>query len=264
MSFSPALAHRQRVLASLSAEQSGLAGFASALPEIDPANPAAAEYRQLLGSLHNDLRALHDIQSIDGKIARKRSMIEAYLPWVEGALAAGADSAGVTGTAVQDEIVATVFVWALDLRMWLLGIEIAGHMLRHGVSLPERYKRDVATLLVDRVSDTAKEAPDTVPLEVARAVFQLTQVRDMPDQARAKLHRAIGLCLAKDAETFDPAAENAVAGGKAALVDAALAALKEALRLDKNVGVKKQIEVLERDAKKLADAAAALASGAQE
>ena len=256
MSFSPALAHRQRVLASIA---SGAALAASTLPEIDDANPAAAEYRQLLASLHNDLRALHDIESIDGKIARKALMITSYLPWVQGAL-----TAGETGQALQDEIVATVFVWSLDLRNWELALALGDHMLRHGVSLPERYKRSVQTLLVDRISDTAKEAPEAVSLDVARAAFVLTQSRDMPDQARAKLHRAIGLALAKDAETFDPTAENAVAGGKAALVDAALGTLKEALRLDKNVGVKKQIEVLEREARKLAEAAGAAASESKE
>lgn len=252
MSFSPALAHRQRTMAALAA---GTALAAAALPEIEDDNPAAAEYRQLLSSLHNDLRTLHDIQSIDAKIARKRSMIETYLPWVTGAVAAGVSTDSDAGKAVQDEIVATMLIWLLDLRDWSNALTVADHMLRHGVSLPERYKRDVATLLVDRIADTAKEAPDAVPIEVARDVFELTRKRDMPDQARAKLHRAIGVSLAKDAETFDPTAENAVAGGKAALVSAALAALKEALRLDKNVGVKKQIEQLEREAKKLAEQA---------
>lgn len=261
MSYSPALAHRQRVLASLAA---GSAAAANALPEIDDANPAAAEYRQLLASLHNDLRALHDIQSVDGKIERKRAMITAYHPWVVGALSAGVATDAGPGTAVQDEIVATMLIWTLDLLDWANAVAIAEHMLRHGVTLPERYKRDVATFLVDRVADTAKATPDAVSLDLACEVLALTADRDMPDQARAKLHRAIGLHLFNDAENFDPSAETALAGGKAALVDAALAALTEALRLDQNVGVKKQIEKLTRDAKKLAEAAGAAASLAQQ
>ena len=168
------------------------------------------------------------------------------------------------GTAVQDEIVATMLVWALDLLDWSNAVAIAEHMLRHGVTLPERYKRDVATFLVDRVADTAKTTPEAVSLDLAREVLALTVDRDMPDQARAKLHRAIGLRLMDDAFNFDPSAETALAGGKAALVDAALAALTEALRLDQNVGVKKQIEQLTRDAKKLAEAAGAAATGSQE
>lgn len=258
---SPFRQHQLQVRAALAA---GTAFAGAALPEIDDANPAAAEYRQLLASLHNDLRALHDIQSVDGKIERKRAMITAYQPWVVGALAAGTATDAGPGTAVQDEIVATMLVWALDLLDWANAVAIAEHMLRHGVTLPERYKRDVATFLVDRVADTAKATPEAVSLDLAREVLALTADRDMPDQARAKLHRAIGLRLMDDAANFDPSAETALAGGKAALVDAALAALTEALRLDQNVGVKKQIEQLTRDAKKLAADAGATASLAQQ
>lgn len=259
--ISPALRHRQAKLAALAA---GTAMASAALPEIDDSNPAAGEYRQLLASLHNDLRALHDIQSVDGKIARKRAMITAYHPWVVGALAAGVETDAGPGTAVQDEIVATMLVWTLDLFDWSNALAIAGHMLRHGVTLPQpRYKRDVATFLVDRVADTAKTDPGAVSLDLAREVLELTAGRDMPDQARAKLHRAIGLRLMDEAAAFDPAAENAAAGGKAALVDAALAALTEAVRLDQNVGVKKQVEQLTRDAKKLFEEAAASRAAAE-
>lgn len=261
MSFSPALAHRQRVLAAIA---TGTATAANALPEIDDANPAAAEYRQLLSSLHNDLRALHDVQSVQEKIARKATLIATYLPWVTGAISAGAATDDGPGSAVQDEIVSTMLVWHLDLCAWSEALLIADHMLRHGVSLPERYKRDVATLLVDRIADTAKEDAAAVPSDVLTAALDLTNGYDMPDQARAKLHRAIGLDLMAQAETFDPAAETAAAGGRPALVSAALTSLRHALKFDQRVGVKKQIEQLEREEKKLAEAANAEAAKAQE
>ena len=249
MAFSPALAHRQRVLAAIAA---GPDAPVAALPEIDPASPAAAEYQQLLASLHNDQRALHDIQSVQEKIERKRTMIDTYLPWVNGALDAGAE-----GRAVQDEIVVTMMIWAFDIQNWELALDLAQHVLTHGLALPERYKRTAATLIAEEIADAAKVDPASVELAQLQRASSLTADYDKPDQVKAKLLRAIGLALSAQADAFDPAAENAAAGGLPALVDAALLHLKEALRFDKNVGVKKQIEQLERQAKKLADEAAA-------
>ena len=245
---SPFRQHQLAVRAAMAApmESTGIA------PEFDPDNPQAAEYQQLLASLHNDLRTLRDIQSVQGKIDRKRGMIAGYLPWVEGALAAGADD-----RAVQDEIVVTMMVWALDIDDWELGLTIAAHVLDHGLALPDRYTRTPACLVVDMIADRAKAEPAAVPLEVLTRAAAMTCGHDMPDQATAKLLRAIGLAWAARAEAFDPTAESAVAGGKAMLVDAALTALREAVRLNAQVGVKKQIEQLEREAKKLAEAAAA-------
>jgi hypothetical protein len=71
----------------------------------------------------------------------------------------------------------------------------------------------------------------------------------MPDQVRAKLHKAIGLAFQAEAEAFDPEAESQRAGGKRALVDAALTHLTRALELDGSAGVKKAVERLTADLK---------------
>lgn len=255
MSFSPALAHRRRVLSSLA---SGVETVKNALPEIDPSSPAASEYQQLLASLHNDLRQLHDIQSVQGKIEAKRTMIAAYLPWVDGALIAGND-----GRAVQDEIVVTMLVWALDVQDWPLALVIALHVLEHGLSLPERYKRTPACLVAEEIAAAAKANLAAVPQDVLLQTAALVTGRDMPDQVRAKLHRAIGLGWAATADAFDPAAETAFAGGVAALIDAALTSLAEARRLDPKVGVAKKIEELTRAQRKLAEAASTSGSGTE-
>jgi hypothetical protein len=76
---------------------------------------------------------------------------------------------------------------------------------------------------------------------------------DMPDPVMAKLMKAIGRSFARKADAFDPAADNAAAGGKAAYVEAALAALARALALDRAIGVKKDIERLERQQKALTE-----------
>lgn len=244
--------HRERCHAEMLAREQGQQVDENAAPEIDPNAPEASEYKQLLSALHNDLRALHDIQSVQDKIARKAQMIDTYLPWIEGALLAGAD-----GRAVQDEIVVTIMIWAFDIQNWPLALDIAAHVLTHGLSLPERHKRTAACLVAEEVADAAKADPASVPFATLLATANLVEGRDMPDQVKAKLRRAIGLDLMLQAENFDPAAETATAGGKAALVDAALTALRDAVKHDQKVGVKKQIEQLEREAKRLAGAAAA-------
>ena len=246
---SPFRKHQQHVRAAMAAAAISAAGQA---PEIDDSNPAAAEYRQLLAALHNDLRTLHEIQSVQEKIARKREMIDTYLPWVNGALEAGAE-----GRAVQDEIVVTVMIWALDIQNWTLALDLGEHVLKHGLALPDRYKRTPATLIAEEVADAAKADLASVPLDVLHRTGDLTNDSDMPDQVRAKLFRAVGLLAAHEAEHFDPEAESAIAGGKAAMVEVALVSLRDAIRYDKNVGVKKQIEQLERTAKKLAEEAGA-------
>lgn len=250
MSFSPALAHRQRTLAALAAGESAAS---EALPEIDDSNPAAAEYRQLVASLHDDVRALSAIQSHDARLPRKKAMLAKYEPWIMGAL-----DAGKTGAAVQDDVLATGFIWAVDLADWPAALTLARHMIDHGVALPTygNFKRPPAIFLVDRAAEMAKADPAQVPLEVLQEISALTTAADMRDESRAALLRAIGLAQSAAAEKFDPAAENAVAGGKAALVEAALVSLQAALKLDTKVGVKKQIEQLERLQKKLAEEAA--------
>jgi hypothetical protein len=254
MVFSPALAHRQRTLAELStkkmlAEHAVRAGAAPAMPD---EGPVATEYQTLLCALHEDLRRLHEIQSRDAKVALKLKLIEAYRPWCEGALAAPADA-----EAPQDEIVVTMFIWAIDVRDWAFALRLGRHVIDHGLQLPERFHRTPGGLLVSEMADAAINNAGSVPHDVLLAALpepgQLAlPAWDMKDETLARLFRAIGESWARQAEAFDPNAESAAAGGKAMLVDAALTSLREATRLHAAAGVKKEIERLEREAKKLA------------
>lgn len=246
--FSPALAHRQRKLAQQSATTAKKAAKAGQAPEMDEAAEGNSEYRSLLASLHNDLRALSGIQSIEKRIEKKRKLILPYLPWVKGAL-----EIGEREKAPQDEIVVTAMIWALDIQNWELAIEIAAHCIRHGLQLPERYNRTLPCLVVEEIATAAIAAPGSVDSDTLRTAILIAE-GDMPDQVKAKIYRAMGESIAAEAEAFDPNAATARAGGKAALVDAALRALKRALELNAKVGVKKLIEQLEREAKKLAAA----------
>lgn len=243
MSFSPALAHRQRVLAAIASGQPTGEPGAPAMPE---SGPVASEYQQLLIGLGEDLRRLSSIQSIDNKIAAKREMIGKFMPWVEGALE------GKPGA--QDDIVATVLVWALDLADWPLAQRILGYMIEAKIILPpvQGYKRSPAAFAAEQAAEAGLQQEPTIDLETLVEFDTLTADIDMHDQIRAKLYKAVGIGLHARADAFDPTAESAVAGGKRALVEAALAAFRRALAKDSNVGVKKTITALESALKKLA------------
>lgn len=234
--------HRERALAAQAGQALEIAaavGQAVAMPET---GEVASEYRALYAVLQDNLRSLSDIQSIEGRNPIKREMAETFRSWVDGALAAGL----YDGTAAQDEIVAQMMIWAIDYRDFERALDIGEHVLRFGVKLPERYLRTPACLLAEEIATAVLAEPQLASLEQLVRLDGLTGGYDMPDQARAKLLKALGRAYAKAAEDFDPEADSAPAGGKAALLHAALDAFKRALQLNKTIGVKKDIERLER------------------
>jgi hypothetical protein len=244
---SPARRHLERVSAEIAAKASGAAMMAGIAPAIDDSNPAANQYRVLLASLHDDIRQISDIHSHDARKPVKLEKADTYRPWVDGALAAGAQ-----GAATQDEIVAEMLVWAIDFAApendghdWAL--EIANHMLTHGVRMPERFpSASVAAFITAKIAEAALSTTGDVSHAVLLRVDQLVDGHDMHDEKRALLCKALSRSFAKEAEAFDAAADNAVAGGKAGLTAAALDYAQRALSLHKNSGVKKDIEQLER------------------
>ena len=237
---SPARAHLLRSLAAIATGDPDVPG-ASPMPDD---GPVATEYQFLLAALGQDLSTLRNIQSIERKIAAKREMIGRYRPWVEGAMA------GNAGT--QDEIVGTVLVWSIDIADWALALPLAAYVLGTGIALPERYLRKPAVLIAEEVATAGLTPTPTVDLETLLAIDALTVDHDMHQQVSAKLKKAIGLALKARADAFDPEAESASAGGRGALIDAALAAFHRALELNEGCGVKKLIDGLERERKKLA------------
>lgn len=232
--------HRERALAAQAgdAAEAAMVGQAVAMPET---GEVASEYRALYAVMQDNLRSLSDIQSIEGRNPVKMEMAETFRAWVDGALAAGAE-----GTAAQDEIVAQMMIWAIDYRDFDRALDIGEHVLRYGITLPERYLRTPACLLAEEIATAVLAEPQLATLQQIVRLADLTSGFDMPDQARAKLFKAVGRAFAKAADDFDPEADTAAAGGKPALINAALEALRRALQLNKSIGVKKDIERLER------------------
>ena len=244
---SPARMHRERTLAALAAS---VALPGAVAPPPPSQGPAAMAYDQMLMQLAEDRRQLHDIQSIERKIALKVELIGTYDAWVDGALA----EAEATGRAVQDEIVATMLTWAIDIQDWPRALQLGRHVLHFHMALPERFKRDAATLLVEEVSEAAIQTLSkdggSFPREVLADIEALAGPRDMPDEVRAKLYKAIGLALVAAADSAADDDTNLIAGFAPACRADALAAFERALDLNPAVGVKKNIEALKRAVKK--------------
>lgn len=199
----------------------------------------ASEYRLLLAALGEDLRQLSKTQSLERKIELKRGLIERYRDWVDGALASEHPA--------QDEILGTMLVWSIDIGDWPQALAIGRHVIRHGLALPERYRRTAGTLIAEEVAEAGLLPSPTIDLATLQQVDALTADADMPDQVRAKLKKATGLAFKAAADAFDPSAESGVAGGKPALVRAAITQLERALALNSASGVKKLIGQLERE-----------------
>lgn len=220
--------HQMRVAAALAA---------AARPADAPA-PTSGPYELMMHALVNDRRTLKSVQSIERKIELKREMLDKYRDYVQGVL--GADKGG------QDDVIVTVMVWLLDTLQFRSALDIGAYVLRHDIKLPAHYNRDVATLLLDEVTDavlSGRMQPDGRLFDELLTLQVLTDDHDAPDQARAKLHRVMG-------ETLTHLAGDLADDDARRMATAALQHLNRAKQLDAAVGVVKLIEKLERKIKK--------------
>ncbi|MFA7597234.1 MAG: phage terminase small subunit, partial [Novosphingobium sp.] len=218
-------------------------------PERDAEGPAATEYELLMAQLGEDMRRLKDIQSTEGKIAAKRDMIDRYTSHVDATLAAAIDA----GTAVQDELLVNIMIWRLDIGDYDRGLDIAEHVLRFGLRLPERFLRTPATIIAEEVAEAALTSAKTeqdFAIPVLQRTAQLTAEFDMPDVVRAKLAKATGLHFLRTAIAADEQPDSAPAGAAHAARKTALVEFRRALELDRKIGVIKDIERLEAWLKK--------------
>lgn len=201
----------------------------------------ANAYELMLAQLTEDRRRLHDIQSFDRRAEVKRDMLPKYAPWVEGVLK------GNHG--VQDDVVMTVMVWSIDAGYLAQALDIGKYAIRHKLAMPDQYKRSIGCVLAEEFADRALRAmaaeapPAADAAAIAKTlmdVAELTASEDMPDQVRAKLFKAIGYSLRAGA-----------ADGAEGVTDkqSAVDFLTRALALHDKVGVKRDIELLERDIK---------------
>jgi hypothetical protein len=199
------------------------------------ASPAAARadataYELMLAKLAEDRRILHEIQSIERKIELKKALLPDYVPWVEGVLK------GDHG--VQDDVLMTVMVWRVDTGDLEGALAIAAYAIEHKLAMPDQYKRSTGCLIAEEFADHALklEVIDEATTKQLLLAERLLAEQDMPDEVRAKLLKAIGYGLNRSGDIEQ----------KRAAIDY----LKRALALHGKVGVKRDIEIIERELKK--------------
>ena len=212
MRHSPARAHYEQTLAA-QAPAEGQAVSAQ----------TANAYELMLAKLAEDKRRLKSVQSMERKAEVKAELLPEYQPWIDGVLE------GESGR--QDDVLMTVFVWAIDIGDFKTALRIGAYAIEHDLVMPDQYKRDVPTVLAEEIADQsikAIAAEQPADLESIDRTIGLTDGRDMPDEVRAKLYKAYG--YANRAAGFNELAK---------------VALTRALELHDKVGVKKDIERLE-------------------
>lgn len=240
-SMSPARAHRERVAAETGAVMAAEAANdetdkAEELAQLDPATA------MILTRLTADLRTLKAIQSTERKVEAKRTMLPEYAAFVDGRLAADDHP-------VADEILPTLMVWSIDVGEYERALQIAEHVLRHKLPMPARYNRTAGTVVLEEIAEAAIKAlklGEPFDLAVLDLTNELTASADRPDEAGAKLHKAIGLELVRQAEAL------AAADGQidATMLDGtrhrALEQLIRAQTLHDRIGVKTNIDKLKK------------------
>lgn len=241
--MSPFAAHRARAAGKL----------APAAADPSARAPAANnEYRLQLVRLGVDLRRLREIQSVERKIELKRELLPEYMPWVEGVLA------GDSG--VEDDVLTHAMIWLIDIGAFDAAMPLARYVVRHKLTLPERFNRTAPTLIAEEIADSAikrlGQAPDSDDLAVMGAMLRiLSDVEDLVaeedifDEVRAKLEKAIGLATLRRAEAVAPDADGP-AGVRRGGQQQALKHLRRALELDEGSGVKTAIGKVERELRK--------------
>lgn len=203
----------------------------------------ANQYELMLAKLAEDKRRLHGIQSMEKKAQLKAELIGDYLPWIRGVIE------GDSG--VQDDVLMTVMVWCIDAQMLYLALEIAAYAIKHGLSMPDQYERKTAVVIAEEFADILLKhhaADEIIDIEILQGVMDLTLDKDMPDQVKAKLHKALGYALQ------NPELVPHHVPTDADRLEFALKSFKAALALHDKIGVKKDIERLEREIKNSAAA----------
>lgn len=194
------------------------------LDQVKRTHAQANQYEIMLMQLAEHKRALKEIQSREKKAELKAEILPDYIPYVNGVIE--------SDIGIQDLVLMTVMVWRIDTGDLAGALDIGKYALAHNLKTPEQYNRDTATLLAEEIAEyVIAQGEDSEVFELALIADLQTKDFDMPDQVRAKVHKAIGLSLAS--KNYDLAIEH----------------LERALELDKKSGVTKILEKFKRNLK---------------
>jgi hypothetical protein len=158
----------------------------------------------------------------------------------------GRFAGGEEGRAAQDEILVWNLIWAIDYRDWDYALRLAAHAIRFNLASPERYNRTVACFVAEDIAKLSLDQQEAVPHEVLCRVLALIEGHDMPDPAKAKLHKALARSSrAAPTPSIPPPTTRPPVARRAYLAEA-LDHARRAHQLDSSIGVKSDIRSLEK------------------
>lgn len=203
----------------------------------------SADVAKIVIQLEDDRRRLKDIKATDRKVEAKRLMLPAYKGWCDGVMAAGKGERGPL-----DQVFTTIMAWTIDVGDYMTALPMLEHTMIHGLDMPAQFNRDPITFAIDQICEEAIRLYDLGLSKEAgfeAAVLPMLQdlVKDhdvdLHDEVEAKLHKAIGRAVLADANEED-------AADLKARQQTALLAYMTAIEKCPRVGVKKDIERLQR------------------
>ena len=231
----PCRHHFQRVTASIAA--AAVAGPAMTME-------GASIYELHLAKLQQDYLRLKQVQSIEGKAELKRQLLPEYVPYVAGVLA--------EGKGAQDQVLTTLMVWRMDAGDFSGALDIAQYVINHSLLMADRFERTTGTIVAEEISEMAlktQKAGGSFDLDLLLRTEQIAGQEDMPDQAKAKLHLALGKACAEKVSDDETPETKVIAIG---YLESAKNYLARAIELHTNCGGKKDLERVERLLKKYA------------
>lgn len=181
-------------------------------------------YQLMMAQLAEHRRTLKNIQSVERKIEFKAQHLPEFDAYLDGVLE--------SGSGAQDTVLMYLLIWHLDTGNLDRAMQLAEYALKHDLAMPDAFERTTATVIAEEVADYyLKENHQDFPKipDWLLKADALTADADMPDQVRAKLHKALGYASREHAP------------------EVALNHLKRALELNDRIGVKKDIDKLEKD-----------------
>lgn len=188
------------------------------------------QYELHAAALWEARRTLKGIKSVQNKIEKKRELLPDYLPYINGVLA--------EGNGAKDDVLMTLMIWCIDIGDFEKALEIGAYAMKHDLDTPDQYDRDTVSILAEEIAEGVKtqlekESADADALaNVMARTVAIVGDHDMHDQIKAKLHKSYGYAL-RAAEDHEEALEQ----------------LKQALSLNERIGVKQDIQQLERQLK---------------
>ena len=200
---------------------------------------ALNEQQRAMQWLHTQRALLASLSSRQSREEHKAQVLPEIEPYLRGVLQADSGE--------PDPVVSHAAVWALDAGNWPLALELGAHMIKHSLPAPDEFKRSAATLLCDLMADaalTGRMSTEDLKNGWLDDALRITQGADMPEQTRAKTHKAIAYGLA--GKTTLAGQPGDWKGLSADQLRTALDHLNHADKLDQNAGVKKDIAAVQK------------------